>query len=169
MSQEIVNKIADSGLVNLSLDSFYPTLPIVELDLKQALFMELILKEKDFRDWIKNYNWQQHTQSITAICCSADAIMPMWAYMLVASKLQENNCVYSFGDKQTVLIQTIVNTIQKANWETFKGKKVLVNGCGKYNLPEIAFTEVIKQLQPIAQSIMFGEACSSVPVFKAKK
>lgn len=168
MEEAIVNKIAQSSLVTLDLEKFYPQEEIVTFDLKDHLFMEMILKEKEYREALKNTDWNIYQNKIVALTCSSDAIIPLWAYMLAVTYLQPFAKDIIFGNQQEVFNALFVKEIEKINPEQFKEKRVLIKGCGEKSLPETAFVEITKILLPIAKSVMYGEACSTVPVFKRK-
>ena len=168
MEEAIVNKVAQSSLVTIDLEKFYPNEEIVTFDLKDHLFMEMILKEKEYREALKNTDWNIYQNKIVALTCSADAIIPLWAYMLAVTYLQPFAKNIFFGNQQEVFNTLFVKEIEKINPEQFKEKRVLIKGCGGKSLPETAFVEITKTLLPVAKSIMYGEACSTVPVFKRK-
>jgi hypothetical protein len=168
MSEVIVNKVADSALVTIDLEEFLPKEQPVVFDLKNFLFMGLILKEKDFREALKITNWESYKNQTVLVTCSADAIVPVWAYMLVASYLQpQTNAVYMETETQWKTGQ-ITKAIQQMSEEPFAGKRVVVKGCGEVPVPAEAYLEITKKLQPVAKSIMYGEPCSTVPIFKQK-
>jgi hypothetical protein len=168
MPEEIINKINQSELVTLDLEQFYPSEKIRIFDLKPFLFMELILKEKDFRASLLMINWATYTGEIVGVCCSADAIIPVWAYMLVTSYLQPFAREIILGDESTVIRQLITERIQKTDPENYRDKRVVIKGCGDKPIGEYAFLEITKLLRPIARSIFYGEPCSTVPVYKAQ-
>ena len=168
MQETIVNKIAESGLVTLDLEEYYPKEEIVVFDLKAHLFMGLILKEKDFRAALQNIDWSQYQSKNVALTCSADAIIPMWAYMLVASYLRPFANEIIFGNKETVISTLILKNLSKINGEEFTDKRIVVKGCGDVQIPESAYIEIINKLRPYAKSIMYGEPCSTVPIYKKK-
>lgn len=168
MSDEIVNKVASSGLVTLDLETYYPKEEIAVFDLKPHLFMELILKEKDFRDTLQKYDWSQYEGKVVAVTCTADAIIPMWAYMLVASYLQPVAKSIIFGDEKTARQQLFLENINAIPVETFDDKRVVIKGCGDLPIGEFAYMAITTRLRPVAKSIMYGEPCSTVPIFKKK-
>ncbi|MEO8819771.1 MAG: DUF2480 family protein [Ginsengibacter sp.] len=168
MEEAIVNKVAQSSLVTLDLEKFYPNEEIVTFDLKDHLFMEMILKEKEYREALKNTDWNIYQNKIVALTCSADAIIPLWAYMLAVTYLHPFAKNIFFGNQQEVFNTLFVKEIEKINPEQFKEKRVLIKGCVQKAIPETAFVEITKILLPVAKSIMYGEACSTVPVFKRK-
>jgi hypothetical protein len=166
MSEEIINKISQSSLHTLDLEQFFPTEPIRLFDLRNYLFMELILKEKDFRDALTATDWSVYRDSIVGIYCSADAVIPVWAYMLVTSYLQPYAKEVILGDEPAVLRQVITSRIQSINPENYRDQRVVVKGCGEKPVGDFAFLEITKILRPVVKSIMYGEPCSTVPVYK---
>ena len=166
---EIVNKVKNSSLIQLDLADYKPTDEIVFFDLKNALWQEMILKEKDFRAFIKAFDWNQFTGKIVAIGCSVDAIIPTWAYMLVSAECTKRNIEnYTLPHSEITKFQ-IVKKINSINAEGFKDAKIIIKGCSDIPFPEFAMTELIKHLQPYVSSIMYGEPCSTVPVYKRLK
>jgi hypothetical protein len=168
MAEEIVNRVSASVLEDLNLEDYYPKEEIVVFDLKPYLFMELILKEKDFREALQNTDWTLYQGKVVAVTCSADAIIPMWAYMLVASYLQPIASEIVFGDADAALKELFLKKIASIDVSRFADKRVVVKGCGNLPVGEYAFLEITKVLRPVAKSIMYGEACSTVPIFKKK-
>lgn len=166
MSEPIINKVAESSLVEIDLESFYPQGEVVVFDLKDYLFMGLILKEKDFREALKQLDFSVYSNKLVAVTCSADAVVPVWAYMLLASYLQPVASEVVAGDAaflhQTLFLRNI-NTINIAD---YAGKRVVVKGCGDKPIGEFAYLEITRLLRPVVKSIMYGEPCSTVPVFK---
>jgi len=168
MTEEIINKVSQSALLTLDLEQFYPMEKINIFDLKPFLFMELILKEKDFRAALLTTDWAIYKDEIVCIYCSVDAVIPVWAYMLVTSYLQPYAKEVIMGDETMVLRQVITNRIQKINPADYKDKRIVVKGCGEKPIGDFAFLEITKLLRPVVKSIMYGEPCSTVPIFKAK-
>ncbi|MBC7827707.1 MAG: DUF2480 family protein [Chitinophagaceae bacterium] len=168
MSDTIINKVALSPLLSLDLEEYYPKESIVIFDLKPHLFMELILKEKEFRAALQSYDWLQYQGKIVAVTCSADAIIPVWAYMLVASFLQPVAKDLVFGDEKVAFQQQFLKNIDSINASEFADKRVVVKGCGDLPIGEFAYMEITKKLRPFAKSIMYGEPCSTVPIYKNK-
>jgi hypothetical protein len=166
--EQIVNKVADSGIVTLDLEQFYPKGQIAVFDMKDHLFMDLILKEKDFRAALQNLDWEQYRDKNVAVTCSADAIIPVWAYMLVASYLQPVAKEIVFGDEK-VLVETIISrNMAEIKAAEYSDKRVVIKGCGEVVIPDAAYMEITAKLRPYAKSIMYGEPCSTVPIFKKK-
>lgn len=168
MSDAIINKVALSPLLSLDLEEYYPKEQIVVFDLKPHLFMELILKEKDFRAALQSNNWTPYQDKIVAVTCTADAIVPVWAYMLVASYLQPLAKDVVFGNEKDAIKQLLLQNISSIDDNEFKDKRVVVKGCGDKPIGEFAYMEITKKLRPVAKSIMYGEPCSTVPIYKSK-
>ena len=169
MADEIINKVANSGLINFDLEDFYPEGPRVVFDLKDWLYEEIILKEKDFRQNLKDHDWSQYEGKFVAVTCSADAIIPSWAYLLVATYLQPvaKKVVYgTLEDLDQILYTEIINNL---SIDEFVDGKIIVKGCSRKPVPQTAYIQFIEKVQPVANSIMFGEACSTVPLYKKKK
>ncbi|HEY5392669.1 MAG TPA: DUF2480 family protein [Hanamia sp.] len=168
MEDVIINKVAQSALTTLNLEPFYPNEQIVSFDLKDHLFMQLILKEKDYREALKLIDWTIYLDKVVAIHCSADAIIPLWAYMLAVSYLQPFAKDIIFGNERDVFNALFLKNLGKIDAKEFEGKRVVVKGCGDKKIPETAFVEITKMLRPVVKSIMYGEPCSTVPIFKSK-
>jgi hypothetical protein len=168
MSEEIINKIAQSGLITLDLEDYFPKEPIVVFDLKDHLFMEMILKEKDFRAALQQTDWSVYQGKLVAVTCSADAIIPMWAYMLVATYLTPVAAGVVFGDASSATQQFLVQRIAAIPVAEFADKRIVVKGCGDKTIGEAAYLTITTLLRPVAKSIMYGEPCSTVPIFKNK-
>lgn len=166
----IENKFAKSGLKTIDLEKFLPKEnDLLEFDLKDFLFRGLLLKEKDFRASVKEFDWQQFEGKGVAIFCSTDAIIPMWACMLVASELNEIAAFFVFGTKEELSAAWTRNNIQQQlDIAGLAAERVIVKGCGKRPIPPEAYVEATRLLRPVVKSLMFGEACSTVPVFKRK-
>jgi len=167
MSEDrIVNKVAESGLLEIDLEKFYPQTEIVVFDLKNYLFMELILKEKDFRQALKEKDFAIYSDKQVAVTCSADAIIPMWAYMLVASYLQPVVKEMILGDEAFFRQILFLRNLNNIDIAAFTDKRVVIKGCGDLDIGPFAYFEITRLLRPLAKSIMYGEPCSTVPVFK---
>jgi hypothetical protein len=166
--EEIVNRVAESGIITLNLEEFYPKGEIAVFDMKDHLFMGLILKEKDFRAALQNLDWEQYRDKNVAVTCSVDAIIPVWAYMLVASYLQPVAKEIVFGDEKTLVQNIISRNLSTINTAEFADKRVVIKGCGELSIPDAAYMEVTTKLRPVAKSIMYGEPCSTVPIYKKK-
>ncbi len=168
MENIIINKVAESALTSIDLEEYYPTGETAVFDLKDHLFMGLILKEKDFRAALQTYNWEQFHNKNVAITCTIDAIIPMWAYMLVASYLNPVAKAVVFGEEKNILQTLLIRNISQINSEEYTDKRVVVKGCGNVPIPEAAYIEITNKLRPFVKSIMYGEPCSTVPIFKRK-
>lgn len=168
MSETIINKVADSGLITLDLEQYYPKEKIMLFDLKDHLFMGLILKEKDFREALKNLDWEVYKDKYVAVTCSVDAIIPPWAYMLVASYLQPIAKDIIMGDEKESSKIIFLKNINEINVNEFTNQRVVVKGCGDTPIGEFAYMEIAKLLRPVAKTIMYGEPCSTVPIFKKR-
>ena len=168
MQGTIVNKVAESGIITLNLEDFYPKGNIVTFDLKDFLFMGLILKEKDFRAALLALDWSQYQGKHVAITCSADAIIPVWAYMLVASNLQPVAGEIVLGSAQDLVREVMLQRIAVIDAPAFTDQRVVIKGCGDLPIPDAAYVAITAKLRPFAKSIMYGEPCSTVPVFKKK-
>lgn len=169
MENEIVNKVAQSGLITIDLEEYYPKGDRVLFDIKNLLFQGLILKEKDFREFVKNEDWSKYQNKYVAIVCSADAIVPTWAYMLLTTQLEPFAKKVVFGNLEvleTVLYDEILSTIKP---EDYTDAKIIIKGCGKLPVPIAAYVELTRILRPVAKSIMYGEPCSTVPLYKQAK
>jgi len=168
MEDIIINKVAQSALTTLDLEKFYPEEELVVFDLKNHLFMELILKEKEYREALKNVDWSIYQNKIVAITCSTDAIIPLWAYMLAVSYIQPFARNIFFGTEKEVRNILFLKNLEQINPKEFEGKRVVVKGCGDKKIPETAYVEITKILRTVVKSIMYGEPCSTVPIFKQK-
>ena len=168
MSDPIINKVADSGLISLDLTQFIPSTEIVLFDIKQYLFMELILKEKDFRAALTTADLSIYQDKIVGIYCSTDAIIPMWANMLIASALQPYAKAIYFGDEKKVREQILLEGIALIDPSEYSDQRVVVKGCGETPIGESAYIAITNKLRPVVKSIMYGEPCSTVPVYKKK-
>ncbi len=169
MSDEIVNRVANSSLVQIDLDEFLPSEEIISYDLTDNLYEGLILREKDFRDFIKDHNWENYKGKIVAIQCSGEAIVPNWAYMLLASTLVKSKAIPFFGTEEEVREKVLIKNFMNSGIDKYEGAKVILKGCGSFDLSPDAFVEITNALQNKVDSLMFGEACSSVPVFKSAR
>lgn len=168
MSEPIINKVAERGLISLDLTHFIPSEEIVLFDIKQYLFMELILKEKDFRAALASADLSIYQDKIVGIYCSTDAIIPMWANMLIASALQPFAKAIYFGDENKVREQILLEGISQIDPTEYIDQRVVVKGCGETPVGESAYIAITNKLRPVVKSIMYGEPCSTVPVYKKK-
>ena len=167
--EQIINKVANSALITFNLEDYYESGDRILLDIKDQLYEGLLLREKDFRDFIKNHNWAHYENKLVAVTCSTDAIVPTWAYMLLAVALQPFAKRIIFGSLQELEIENYRNALAKIQWSAFKDAKVVIKGCSKVDVPVAIYVEVVNQLKPYAGSLMFGEPCSTVPLFKKSK
>lgn len=168
MADAIVNKVANSGLITLNLESYLPKEESAIFDLKPHLFMGLILKEKDFREALKGLDWSVYQNRNVAVYCSVDAIIPAWAYMLVVSYLQPiANDIY-VGTEAEMQKHLLLKNISSIDANEFAGQRIVVKGCGDVAIESFAYAEITKRLLPVVKSIMYGEPCSTVPVYKSK-
>jgi hypothetical protein len=169
MAEEIINKIAQSGLIEFNLEEYYPTGDRVVLDIKDQLFQGLILKEKDFREFVKNEDWTKYTDKYVALTCTADAIIPTWAYMLLATALSSyaKKCV--FGNLDTLETVLFDEALSGINPEQYRDGRIVIKGCSNLPVPPSAYVEITRLLKPVAKSIMYGEPCSTVPLYKKPK
>ena len=168
MEEIFVNKVANSGLISLNLEDFYSVGDRVEIDVKDLLFMGLVLKEKDFREFIKTNDWSIYHDKFVAVHCSADAILPTWAYMLIAAKLSGIAAKVVFGDLNALEAALWENAFEKIQIEDYRDQKVVIKGCGDLPVSPAAYTNISNKLVPVVQSLMYGEPCSTVPVYKRK-
>jgi hypothetical protein len=168
MENEIINKVASSPLLTVDLEEYYPKNEIIVFDLKPYLFMELILKEKDFRASLLDIDWKIYQDKIVAVTCSADAVIPVWAYMLVASYLEPIAIDIVMGDEHAAIKQILLKRINRIDVNEYKDKRIVVKGCGELAIGEFAYMEITRLLRPVAKSIMYGEPCSTVPIYKKK-
>lgn len=169
MSVDLIeNKVAASGLITIDLADFSPKFPIVEIDIKPWLFRELILQEKAFREHVKTHDWSVYQDKIVAFTCSSDAIIPVWAYMLLGVSVQPFAKRFFFGSSQHVIDILFCEAISKIDFEAYRDARVILKGCGETPISENAYVTFTAGLLPVVKSIMYGEACSNVPVFKRK-
>lgn len=166
MSEPFVNKVAESGLISLDLEKWYPKDETAVFDLKDHLFMGMILKEKDFRDALKATDWTIYQNKSVAITCSADAIIPVWAYMLVASNLQPYAKEIVMGDEKELHKTLFLKNLAAIDINEYADQRVVIKGCGETPIADYVYMEITKLLRPVVKSIMYGEPCSTVPVYK---
>lgn len=163
---EIKNKVAESGLVNFDLSELSPKGKRIGIDLKDFLFMKMILKEKDFREKVSELDTEKYRDAFAFVYCSVDAIIPIWAYFLITSKLTGIAKKVIYGTKKDLEIILMHEALEHYNFSELNGKRVLVKGCSEEDIPENAYIELVEKLKPLVKSLMFGEACSNVPIFK---
>jgi hypothetical protein len=168
MENVIVNRVSESAITTIDLEDYYPKEDTAVFDLKDHLFMGLILKEKDFRAALQTFDWEQFRNKNVAITCSADAIIPVWAYMLVASNLQPVAKEVAFATPEELPLNILLKNIQQIQGADYTDKRVVVKGCGEVAIPEKAYVAITAILRPFVKSIMYGEPCSTVPIFKRK-
>jgi len=168
MSEPIINKVAESGLVTIDLEKWYPKEPRAVFDLKDHLFMEMILKEKDFREKLKTLDWSPYRDKQVAVTCTADAIIPVWAWMLVVSYLQPIARDIVMGDEKELHKHLFLKNLSGLDTGEYADKRIVIKGCGETPIADYVYMEITKLLRPVAKSIMYGEPCSTVPVYKKK-
>ena len=168
-TEPIINRVAKSGLTTLDLEDYYHPGERVVYDLKDNLYMGLILKEKDFRDFLKAHDWGQYAGKNVALTCSEDAIVPTWAYMLLTLHLEPHANTIVFGSLQDLEEKLYFDAIAQINPEDYRDVRVVVKGCSKVPVPTAAYVEITRILRPVVQSLMFGEPCSTVPLYKRAK
>ena len=164
----IVNRVAKSGIITLNLEDFYPKGELLTFDLKDYLFKGLILREKDFRAAMKEHHWTAYENKNVAICCTADAIVPVWAYMLVARYLKPHANHFVYGNTTDLLTDLMLNALRQLNVEPFADVRVVIKGCGDKKIPQAAYVEASRLLLPVVKSLMYGEPCSTVPIYKKR-
>ena len=169
MAEEIINRVVNSKLKTFDLEEIYPEGKRIVLDIKDWLFQELILKEKDFRAFVKKHDWSQYKNSFVAVSCSVDAIIPSWAFMLVVSELTSFANKVVIGDLELLETAIYQELISFLDFKEYIDLPVIIKGCSNKPIPNSAYAFLIEKLQPIATSIMFGEACSTLPIYKQKK
>ncbi len=165
----LVNRVAQSGLITLKLEEFFPQAELATLDLKDYLFKELILKEKDFREAIKEHNWEQYEGKVLLVYCSTDAIIPMWAFMLAASYAAPCAADVFQGRAEDYYRAYFTKTLAALDVEKYRDGRIIIKGCSDKSVPANAYVELTKRLRPLAKSIMYGEPCSTVPIYKKPK
>ncbi len=168
ITEDFVNKVANSGLITFDLAQHKAVGERVVYDIKENLFQGLMLREKDFREFVKNNDWANYQDKHIAITCSADAIVPTWAYMLLAVKLQPYAKTVFFGTLAEMEVQLFKQALNQVDFAPFKNQRVVIKGCGDVEVPIAAYVDLTARLQPITKSIMYGEPCSTVPLFKSK-
>jgi len=164
----IVNRVDASSLITLNLEDFYPKEVRKVFDIKDYLFRGLIIKEKEFREALKNNNWQEYGNAHVAVYCSTDATIPVWAYMLIATYLQPVSASIVLGNQEKLVETILLKNISAIDPIIYKDKRVVIKGCGDVYIPESAYLEITALLLPHVKSIMYGEPCSTVPVYKRK-
>ncbi|RME97531.1 MAG: DUF2480 family protein [Bacteroidetes bacterium] len=165
-SPPLVNRVAASGLITIRLEDYFPTTEIVSFDLKDYLFMELMLKEKDFRAALKAHDWSQYEGKVLLVYCSTDAIIPQWAYMLVAASAAPYAKDVFQGQAEAYYQTFYLRQIDQMDLEQYRDQRIVIKGCSEHPVPLAAYVELTRRLQPIARSLMYGEPCSTVPIYK---
>jgi hypothetical protein len=165
---EIINRVMSSPLISFDLEELYTPGERVVFDIKDWLFQEQILKEKDFRELVKNHDWSRYQNKLVAITCTAEAIVPTWAYMLLSIALQPYAKQVFFGSLSELEARLFFQSLDRLDWEKFKDAKVVIKGCSKVEVPASIYVEATNRLRPWVASIMYGEPCSTVPLFKRK-
>lgn len=167
--ETIVNKVAESGIVTIDLADYLPQQDTLAIfDLKPFLFREMILREKDYRTALQDHDWSQYAEKNVAVLCSADAIIPMWAYMLAASYLQPVASYVYFGSSDELFKHLTITNLEKIDAAEYEGKRVVIKGCGDTPISEAAYVAVTAKLRATVKSLMYGEPCSTVPIYKKK-
>lgn len=170
MAEDIIeNKIANSGLITLDLADYYPKGERKSIDIAPWLFEGIMLREKDFRQSVKDHDWSQYQDCYVAVFCSEDAIIPQWAYMLLSSSLAAYAKKVVFGTREQMESILMDGDIAALDLSELEDQRVIIKGCGDLPIPPHAYVSIVSKLQPLVKSIMFGEACSTVPIFKKKR
>lgn len=169
MAEEIVNRVANSPLKTIDLEEMYPPGARILFDIKDWLYEGMILREKEFRGHVSEHDWSQHENQFVALTCSEDAIIPSWAFLLISSELAPYAKKVVVGNLETLETSIFQDLISDLNIKEFSDKPVIIKGCADKPIPPSAFTFLIQKLQPVVKSIMYGEACSTVPLYKMKK
>ena len=168
IQENFVNKVAASGLVTINLEEYFPAGDRVVYDIKDNLFHGLMLREKDFREFIKSHDWSQYQDKYVAIICSADAIVPTWAYMLLSNRMVPYAKEVVFGNLEVLEAVLFTKALAKIDIQAYANERVVIKGCGDLAVPTAAYVELTNLLSPVVKSIMYGEPCSTVPVYKRK-
>jgi len=168
IQENFVNKVAASGLITLNLEEYLHQGERIVYDIKENLFHGLMLREKDFREFVKTHDWESYRNKNVAVICSADAIVPTWAYMLLANKLRPYANEVVYGGLETLETILFTKALGKIDVKKFEGERVVVKGCADIDLPVAAYVEITNLLTPVVKSLMYGEPCSTVPIYKRK-
>ena len=169
MADEIINRVANSKLITLNLEDYYPEGKRLVFDIKEWLFEGLVLREKDFREHVKLHDWSQYCDCYIALSCSTEAIIPDWAFLLISLHLQPYAKKVVVGDLNNLETSIYQDIIENLDLKNFKDKPIIIKGCSNKPVPKNAYIMIANKLKPIAKSIMYGEACSSVPLYKKQK
>lgn len=165
----LVNRVAASGLITIDLTDYLPRTETAVFDLKDYLFQEMILREKDFRTAVAEHDWSAYQDKTLLVFCSSDAIIPMWAYMLVATNAAPYVSDIFQGDEEAYAHHYLYQQLEKMDWSDFTDKRIVIKGCGDRPVPPGAYLEMTRRLVPVAKSVMYGEPCSTVPIYKKKR
>jgi len=166
--REIVNRVASSSLVTFDLEDYFQPGERALIDIAPQLYQGLVLREKEFRAYVKGHDWSQYKDKFVAITCSVEAIIPKWAYMLLTAALQPVARLVVFGDLDDLETRIFRDELARVDWSQFDGAKVVLKGCSKVEVPAAVYVEATRLLTPRVSSLMFGEPCSTVPVFKKR-
>lgn len=166
---EIINRVAKSGIVTINLEKYLPESEIVAFDVKQYLFKGLMLREKEYRAALKELDWEQYSGKHVAIGCSADAIVPIWAYMLAGRYLTDHAASYAFASVEQLQDSLVRENLSALDLEALEDKRVVIKGCGSIPIPASAYVEITRLLMPVVKTLMYGEPCSMVPLYKKPK
>jgi hypothetical protein len=165
---EIRNKVAESGLITLDPEKYYPVKEPQTFDIKDFLYREMLLREKDFRESMDQYNWSQYQNAHVVVFCSSDAIIPLWVYMLVSSKLMGIAGKVTVGSVDEAIKSDFLEQIHSIDRQIFADKRVIIKGCGEKDIQPYAYEALASHLLPVVKSLMYGEPCSTVPIYKRK-
>lgn len=168
MENPLINRVAASGLMTIKLEEFFPEFPVKKMDLKDYLFQGLILREKDFREALNQHDWEQYRDAILLVGCSTDAIIPLWAYMLITAYAQPLVKDVYFGEEKDYYQSYFSKSIAALDAESYQNERIVIKGCSDRPIPVSAYMELTAKLRPVAKSIFFGEPCSTVPIYKRK-
>lgn len=168
MAEQIVNRVEKSGIIQFDLEDWIREINFVHLDISEFLYEGFLLKEKDFRQALKDFDWNQFSDKTLLLSNNEDAIITTWSLMLIASEMKKANGSFYFGSQVAYFNHYIQNKIDHLNLEEYQDKRIIIKGCGQYNLDDNLYTQFVAKIQPVVKTLMFGEACSSVPVFKKK-
>lgn len=170
MEKEIVNRVAMSPLITFDLADHYDHgTERAVIDVADRLWQGMVLREQEFRDWVKEQDWSAYTGKAVAVHCSTDAIVPVWAYMLLATRLEPFVSLLVFGDTKALETALFLRQLEKIDYAQFQDKKIVVKGCGEIDVPEAVYMEITRRLTPLADKIMYGEPCSTVPLYRKPK
>lgn len=169
VNQPLVNKVAQSKLRTVNMEEWFPSMEIAELDLKSFLFHELILKEKEFRQKVKDTDWSKYDGVTLCVYCSTDAIIPVWAFMLIAASVESYVERLHWGDKESFISEYYKSVIDSLDVSEYESERIVIKGCSEKKVPASAYMHITSKLKPVVLSLMYGEPCSTVPVYKKRK